>query len=131
MPGQGLYFNTLTNTWRAKNCDVDSYGVSSKTYGLSPAACRDCPSGQVATTAAGYPVSASFYVDNGDGTKGFISVKTCVNKPGVSLAPSPFHSCPLQCLISDACACLGSYSSRAYHLDYLFAHARMDRITTC
>jgi hypothetical protein len=83
MPGQGLYFNTLTNTWRAKNCESNSYGMSNKTYGLSPAACRDCPTGQVATTAAGYPTSASFFVDNGDGTKGFISVKACVNQPGV------------------------------------------------
>lgn len=83
MPGQGLYYNTLTGTWRAKNCDVDSYGVTNKTYGLSPAACRDCPSGQVATTAPGYPNSASYFVNNSDGTYGFISVKACVNKPGV------------------------------------------------
>lgn len=82
MPGQGLYFSTLTGTWRARNCDSNSYGVANKTYGLTPAACRDCPTGQVATRAPGYPVSASYYVDNGDGTGGFISVKACVNLAG-------------------------------------------------
>jgi hypothetical protein len=29
-----------------------------------------------------YPTSNSFYLDNGDGTGGFISAKACVNKPG-------------------------------------------------
>jgi len=42
MPGQGLYYTTLTQTWRARNCLVNSYGVSNQTYGLTPYACREC-----------------------------------------------------------------------------------------
>lgn len=81
MPGQGLYFSTLTNTWRARNCDSNSYGVANKTYGLTPAACRDCPAGQVATLAAPYTVPQRFYSISGtDG--GFTSVMACVNMPG-------------------------------------------------
>jgi hypothetical protein len=81
MPGQGLYFSTLTNTWRARNCDSNSYGVANKTYGLTPAACRDCPTGQVATLAAPYTVPQRFYSISGtDG--GFTSVMACVNMPG-------------------------------------------------
>jgi hypothetical protein len=90
MPGQGLYFMTLTNTWRAVNCDNSNYGVANITYGLSPAPCRDCPSGQVATvTDARYSTfqkPALFFTNNGDGTKGFTSVMACVNKPGVCFA---------------------------------------------
>jgi hypothetical protein len=40
--GQGLYYETLTQTWRAKNCDKNSYGVQNTTFGLTPAPCRDC-----------------------------------------------------------------------------------------
>ena len=44
MPGQGLYYTTLTQTWRAKNCITNSYGVANKTFGLTPYSCRDCES---------------------------------------------------------------------------------------
>lgn len=40
--GQGLYYETLTQTWRAKDCDKNSYGVQNTTFGLTPAPCRDC-----------------------------------------------------------------------------------------
>jgi hypothetical protein len=40
--GQGLYFETLTKTWRVKNCDTNNYGVQNITYGLTPSPCRDC-----------------------------------------------------------------------------------------
>jgi hypothetical protein len=42
MPGQGLYYTALTKSYRAKNCLVNSYGVSNTTYGLTPSPCRDC-----------------------------------------------------------------------------------------
>jgi hypothetical protein len=42
MPGQGLYYLTLTKTFRAKNCDSNNYGVSNITTGLAPFTCRDC-----------------------------------------------------------------------------------------
>lgn len=42
MPGQGLYYTTLTQTWRARNCVANSYGVANVTYGLTPYACREC-----------------------------------------------------------------------------------------
>lgn len=42
--GQGLYYTTLTKSWRAKNCTVNAYGVSNQTFGLSPAPCRECES---------------------------------------------------------------------------------------
>jgi hypothetical protein len=40
MPGQGLYYSTLTQSWRARNCDTNNYGVNNRTYGLTPFACR-------------------------------------------------------------------------------------------
>ena len=43
---------------------------------------RDCPTGQVASTAVQYPTSASYFVTNPDGSGGFISIKACVNLPG-------------------------------------------------
>lgn len=42
--GQGLYYTTLTKSWRAKNCTVNSYGVANQTFGLTPSPCRDCES---------------------------------------------------------------------------------------
>jgi hypothetical protein len=39
-PGQGLYFETLEGTYRARNCDSNAYGVANRTYGLTPAPCR-------------------------------------------------------------------------------------------
>lgn len=40
MPGQALYYTSTTGTWRARNCDLNTYGVSKITYGLTPAPCR-------------------------------------------------------------------------------------------
>lgn len=81
-PGQGLYFTTLTNSWRAKNCITNSYGVSNKTFGLTPYACRDCPANMVTVNNASYPKSSAFFVDNNDTTKGFIDVRACVTVAG-------------------------------------------------
>lgn len=38
--GQGLYYETLTKTWRAKDCVSDGYGVTNTTFGLTPTPCR-------------------------------------------------------------------------------------------
>ena len=38
--GQGLYFESTTSTWRARNCTTNNYGVANRTYGLQLAACR-------------------------------------------------------------------------------------------
>jgi hypothetical protein len=40
--GLGLYFETLTNTWRAKECLNNTYGMTNNTFGLTPNPCRDC-----------------------------------------------------------------------------------------
>lgn len=42
LSGQGLYYETLDNSWRARNCTHDMYGVPNITIGLSPFPCRNC-----------------------------------------------------------------------------------------
>lgn len=42
MPGQGLYYMALNQTWRVRNCTDNMYGVSNITFGLSPSPCRNC-----------------------------------------------------------------------------------------
>lgn len=75
LPGQALYYETLTNTWRASNCTESKYGVANITYGLSPTPCRACPAGTEAK--ASLPASAQHLAANG-----FVSEKACVTKPG-------------------------------------------------
>lgn len=85
LPGQGLYFETLTQSWRARNCSTgNSYGVDKIAYGLTATACRSCPLNMVTSTNnATYPRSASFYVsDSTAGNAGFISPLACVNQAG-------------------------------------------------
>ena len=81
-PGQGLYYETLTKTWRAKNCDTNAYGVANTTYGLTPAACKACPINLVANKNASYSTSAAYYTSNSDGTGGFTNLLACVTIPG-------------------------------------------------
>lgn len=81
-PGQGLYYSTLTSSWRVINCNSSSYGVANRTYGLTPAPCKECPQGMVASRNASYLNSARHYVSNGDGTGGYVSVEACVTQPG-------------------------------------------------
>lgn len=85
LPGQGLYFAKLTGTWRAQNCNNDSYGVPNITYGLTPASCKDCPQGLVARMSRAMPYSSSarWYSSNATGAGGFTSVMACVTQPGV------------------------------------------------
>lgn len=40
--GQGLYYSTLSKTYRAKDCNANTFGVANTTYGLTPAPCREC-----------------------------------------------------------------------------------------
>lgn len=84
MPGQGLYFETLTQSWRARNCSSNSYGVDKIAYGLTSFACRPCPQGMTTSTdATQYPNSAAWFVrDNATGTEGFTSPMACVNQAG-------------------------------------------------
>lgn len=94
--GQGLYFETITSTWRARNCDSsNSYGVSNKTHGLTPAPCKDCPQNMVASRDPSYPTSAKYFVQNADGTGGFNSVSACVLQPGVLLGDTAYGSLSL------------------------------------
>lgn len=85
--GQGLYYETITQTWRAKDCRTNNYGVDNSTFGLQAAPCKDCPSGTVAATSL--TMSAQHYTENADGTGGFDDEMACVTKPGVcSMAPN-------------------------------------------
>lgn len=38
--GQALYYESLTQTYRAVNCDDDNYGVTNRTYGWTPTPCK-------------------------------------------------------------------------------------------
>lgn len=39
-PGQGLFFSSLTQTFRARNCEDNEYGAPSRFYGLTTYPCR-------------------------------------------------------------------------------------------
>lgn len=84
MPGQGLYYETLTKSWRARNCTANTYGVDKVAYGLVTSACKPCPLNMVTSTSnVTYPRSASWYVsDSVTQTAGFISPMACVNQAG-------------------------------------------------
>jgi hypothetical protein len=84
MPGQGLYFETLTQSWRARNCSNNNYGVDKVAYGLSSAACRPCPQGMITSTdRIQYPNSSAWFVrSNTTSTEGFTSPLACVNQAG-------------------------------------------------
>lgn len=88
--GQGLYFQSLTKSWRAQNCDSaqrpNTYGVSNTTFGLTPAACTPCPQFMVTSRSSNYSASAKHFVSNPDGTGGFASVEACVTQPGVCVS---------------------------------------------
>lgn len=84
MPGQGLYYESLTQSWRARNCSSNNYGVDRITYGLSSSACRPCPQGMMTSTdRMQYPNSSAWFVrDNATKTEGFTSPMACVNQAG-------------------------------------------------
>lgn len=68
---------------RARNCASNQWGVNATTYDLLLSNCRPCPVNMVTSTnATAYPNSASYYVNNGDGTGGFTSKWACVTRPG-------------------------------------------------
>lgn len=89
LPGQGLYFATLTGTWRAQNCNNDTYGVANTTFGLTPAPCRACPQGLVARTSSSAPYGSSmrWYAISANGAGGFTDVQACVTQPGKLTMP--------------------------------------------
>jgi len=99
--GQGLYYDTLTKSWRARNC-VDNYGVTNKTYGLTPAPCKACPTNMITSTdATAYSISAAYYTRNADNTGGFTSVMACVVTAGEHLllllhGSGPSHEHPVK-----------------------------------
>jgi hypothetical protein len=84
MPGQGLYFETISNTWRARNCTSNSYGVDKLAYGLTPSPCKSCPQNMVTSTDnTTHPRSAAWYVsDAATATAGYTSPLACVNQAG-------------------------------------------------
>lgn len=82
LQGQGLYYEILTKTWRAKNCEANSYGVTNTTYGLTPSPCRTCPTGLVASNTPEFNTSVQYYVKDATGAGGFADERACVTKPG-------------------------------------------------
>jgi hypothetical protein len=65
------------------------------TYDLDILNCQDCPDGLVTSSnSSSYPVSSSYFVDNGDGTGGFISPMACVTQPGFGVYGSRGLPCP-------------------------------------
>lgn len=94
--GQGLYATEVDGQLQfyARNCDNNTYGVKSLTYGLTPYACRSCPQGMVTSKdKVNYPNSASYYVDNGDGTGGFVDVRACVTQAGYGYSARQAYAC--------------------------------------
>lgn len=86
LPGQGLYYTSITATWRARNCETNNYGVANLTYGLSPAPCRDCPSGMVAVANSSYSNSLKYFANTSAifsaSEGGFTNVAACVTQDG-------------------------------------------------
>lgn len=39
-PGQGLFYSSISQTYRARNCDDNTYGVPTRFYGLTAFPCR-------------------------------------------------------------------------------------------
>lgn len=96
-PGMGLYRSDYANgtyQYYARNCDSNSYGVSALTYGLSLFSCRECPGGMVTSSdKAAFPNSASYFVDNGDGSRGFVDLRACVTRAGYGYSSRNAEPC--------------------------------------
>lgn len=86
-PGQGMYYNPTTKTYKVVNCAVDSYGVKTKTYGLGGYACRQCPTNMQASAAA----SPSAYV----ATDGNTDPLACVTIDGFGYNGRIATQCPI------------------------------------
>ena len=81
---------------RSRNCDSNNWGVNSTRFGWFLSNCKPCPLGMVTSTnTSTYPVSSSYYVDNGDGTGGFISPLACVTQPGYGVYGTRALPCPI------------------------------------
>jgi len=58
--GWGMVYNRASNSYRAAICAVNTYGVSTKEYGLKSTPCTPCPRGLVTTTAGATNDSACY-----------------------------------------------------------------------
>lgn len=106
MPGQGMYLSSISNTFRAVNCDTDSYGVANITYGLSVLPCRACPGPGMQTSTLS-PLSMQYWASDGiSGRQGFTHPLACVTKPGYGYQGRSANKCPVGSFNSG-----GSYDS--------------------
>jgi hypothetical protein len=82
------------SVFQARNCDSNSYGVAKISYGRTVFPCRDCPANMMTSTdKINFPNSASHFVDNGDGTRGFVNVNACVTRAGFGYASRQSDMC--------------------------------------
>lgn len=87
-----MYFSAATNTYRAVNCDTNSFGVADATYGLAASPCRDCPAGMQTSTSLAS--SVAYWVSDGNGKQGFTSPMACVTLPGYGYNGRVASKCP-------------------------------------
>jgi hypothetical protein len=64
------------------------------TFDLDIRNCQDCVGLVTSSNSTSYPVSSSYYVNNGDGTGGFISPLACVTQPGFGVYGNRGLPCP-------------------------------------
>jgi hypothetical protein len=78
-----MYLAATTKTYRAVNCDRNSYGVNNETAGLNPSPCRSCANGLMtnATLTPQY-----FSMDGGAG--GYTNPRACLTQPGFGESPT-------------------------------------------
>jgi hypothetical protein len=88
-----MFFSTATNSYRAVNCDTNSYGAANITFGLVSSPCRACPAGMVASTSL--PGSAAFWASDGAGKQGFTSPMACLTRPGFGYNGRVAAKCPV------------------------------------
>lgn len=97
-PGQGLYRTRDASgriAFQARNCDSNGYGIAAISYGRLPYVCRTCPENMVTSSdAVNFPNSASFFVDHGNGTRGFTDPRACVTQAGYGYASRQSSPCP-------------------------------------
>jgi hypothetical protein len=82
------------SVFQARNCDSNSYGVSKISYGRTVFPCRECANNMITSTdKINFPNSASHFVDNGDGIRGFVNVNACVTRAGFGYASRQSDMC--------------------------------------
>jgi hypothetical protein len=83
-PGQGMYFNAATNTYRSFDCGSNNYGVKAATYGLSATPCHDCLAGMMTD-----PTSSMYHAENG-----FTDAMACVTMTSYGYDARVATKCP-------------------------------------